>query len=146
MPPASLQVTSGSPIPFTVSVTTSGSGLVLGAPRKPPLTPPAHWHLFCTLAIAGVLLLLVLLDRREPWMRTARRLAIGGAFAVLAVGVVINLAGCGGGSSTVSVVPPQTQIVTPQGTSTIVITPTATTSSGKQLAAMPPIQLTLTVK
>jgi hypothetical protein len=35
--------------------------------------------------------------------------------------------------------------VTPSGMSTIVVTPTATTTAGAQLPAIAPIQLTLTV-
>jgi len=76
----------------------------------------------------------------------ARHLAWSGALAVVFLCSVFYAAGCGGGSSTVTpapVTPPS--VVTPSGTSTITITPTAMSSSGQplQLQAIP---LTLTVK
>ena len=55
--------------------------------------------------------------------------------------VFLGIAGCGGGSAAV----PQQSIITPAGTSTIVITPAATSSSGQPLE-LQPIQLKLIVK
>jgi hypothetical protein len=72
-------------------------------------------------------------------------ISIGGANGVLVVMVTCaaaSLGGCGGGSSGVLVTPPP--VITPAGTSTIVITPTAMSATGQPLQ-LPPIQLTLTV-
>jgi 6-phosphogluconolactonase (cycloisomerase 2 family) len=72
-------------------------------------------------------------------------ISIGGANGVLVVMVTCaaaSLGGCGGGSSGALVTP--TPVITPAGTSTIVITPTAMSATGQPLQ-LPPIQLTLTV-
>jgi len=67
-----------------------------------------------------------------------KNFALPGIFVALAT--VIFFAGCGGGASS----PPQAQIVTPQGTSTITVMPSAKNAAG-QLLQLSPIQLTLTV-
>jgi len=75
-----------------------------------------------------------------------RKLIYSAPFATLLAMVSLNAAGCGGGGSSAAQTAPITQQVgTPQGTSQISVTLIATTSSGKQLPAVP-IQLTLTVK
>jgi hypothetical protein len=71
-------------------------------------------------------------------------ISIGGANSVLVVMVTsaaASLGGCGGGISGALVTPP---VITPAGTSTIVISPTAMSATGQPLQ-LPPIQLTLTV-
>jgi hypothetical protein len=70
-----------------------------------------------------------------------RRLALSGAPAAGLLCSVIYLAGCGAGS-TILAPPP---VITPSGTSTITITMSAMSSSGKPLQ-LQPLQLTLTVK
>jgi hypothetical protein len=70
-----------------------------------------------------------------------RRLAWSGALAAILLCSVIYVAGCGDGSTTVA--PPP--VITPSGTSTIIVTMSATSSSGKPLQ-LQPLQLTLTVK
>ncbi|MGB8473654.1 MAG: hypothetical protein WCE61_06155 [Candidatus Acidiferrum sp.] len=56
--------------------------------------------------------------------------------------VTLGAGGCGGGSQALAIPP---RIVTPQGTSTITITPSATAANGQALQ-LQPIQLTLTVQ
>jgi hypothetical protein len=60
---------------------------------------------------------------------------------VVVLGAVLNATGCGGGSAARTTPP---QVVTPQGTSNMVVTPSAMSSSGKPLQ-LQPMQLTLTV-
>jgi len=69
-------------------------------------------------------------------------MALSGALVVVLSYAALSTGGCGGGST--AAVTPAT-IVTPSGTSTIVITPTAMSSSGQPLQ-LQPIQLTLTVR
>jgi len=143
--PATIQISSGNPTPFTVSITTTG-GTAATAPRIQLLPGSPFAALRATAAFYAVVILIFLLvgtARRFSWPRTKRiPLALSaGAFATLAL---TSLAGCGGGSSSVTTTPPPPPIVTPQGTSTITITPTASSLGGKPLQ-LPAMQLTLTV-
>jgi len=78
---------------------------------------------------------------------SGRRFARSGALTAIFLCSVLYAAGCGSGSSDVTPPPPVTPpaIVTPSGTSTITITPSAMSPSGQPLQ-LQPIQLTLTVK
>jgi hypothetical protein len=124
-------------------VTTSGGAaapLFYSAPRSIPF--PWMRVLPALLACAFVLLVLALSPKRNLIPRP-KRLAFSVAGATISVLLLLGTAGCGGGSTSPSA--PQTpQIVTPQGTSTITITPSAMSTSGKPLP-LQPIQLTLTV-
>ena len=142
--PATIQVSSGNLAPFTVSITTTG-----GTAAAPPiqLLPGSPFAaLRATAALYAVFLLIFLLvgnALRVSWPRN-KRVTLGfaaGAFAILAS---ISFAGCGGGTSSVTTTPPPPPIITPQGTSTITITPSASSLGGKPLQ-LSPIQLTLTV-
>jgi hypothetical protein len=94
---------------------------------------------------AGIFLLVLLIARE-----LSENATITGTFAfrgpaltvALAVALVFTVsAGCGGGgTAAVQAV----QIVTPPGTSTITVTPSAKSTSGQPLQ-LPAIQLTLTV-
>jgi hypothetical protein len=75
-------------------------------------------------------------------MAYAKRMALSGASVAMVSYAALSMGGCGGGSAAVLTPPP---IITPTGTSTIVITPTAMSSSGQPLQ-LQLIQLTLTVK
>jgi len=70
-----------------------------------------------------------------------QRTAAFGTALLLAV-AILSFAGCGGGTASVA---PPAQVVTPKGTSTITVTPSATNSNGQALQ-LPSIQLTLTVQ
>jgi hypothetical protein len=71
-----------------------------------------------------------------------RRLAWEGIFVMCTLVALCTLARCGGGSSAAQNAPIVQPAVTPQGTTTITIALTATTSAGAQLPAIAPIQLT----
>jgi hypothetical protein len=143
--PATIQISSGNPTPFTVSITTTGGTAATAPPIQ--MLPGSPFAALCAAAalyaVVVVIFLLVGSAHRFSWPRTKRiPLALSaGAFATLAL---TSLAACGGGSSSVTTTPPPPPIVTPQGTSTITITPTASSLGGKPLQ-LPAMQLTLTV-
>ncbi len=138
--PSTLQITNGNAAPFTVTVTTTGSGAALSPENPPPLLPLLGIRVLLTLAAGSLLLWLVSSAKRSATQRP-RRLAIGGAFATLLLVIVLGSAGCGGGSAATTLPP---QIVTPQGISAIKVVPSAMSAGGQPLQ-LQPIQLTLTV-
>lgn len=133
---------SGAPISYTVSVaTTANSMLVL--PRTIPQFPIAL-RLMAWYGFACVLLYIFRLRRAF----TGAGLLRVAALALVATVCLFESAGCGGGAAGAS---PQTLPAlqtggTPQGTSTITVTPSVKTSTGTPLSGVPPIQLTLTVQ
>ena len=136
--PASVSLANGNATPFMVTVTTSGSAVL------PPSTPLRLWPIprmpqFTLLALT-LLLILVARYRSVESTLGRNRLALSGVFAFLCTLALFNVAGCGGGSA--SVTPP---VITPSGNSTITVTPSAMSSTGQPLQ-LSPIQLTLTVK
>ena len=137
--PANLQISSGSAASFTVMVTTSGSAWILPQTIPPRFTPFLGIRALLTVA-AGILLFCFVFYARRIATQQPRRLALAGAIATLLLVVGLGSAGCGGGAATV--LPPP--VITPLGTSTITVTPSATSASGKPLQ-LQPIQLTLTV-
>jgi len=142
--PASVSIANGVSAPFTVTVTTSGAVLPPSVPRR--FVPPAGIRLLLLLALALVLLK-VMMNR---WMfdsaLCAGRLAWSGAPAAIFLCSMILAAGCGGGSAYVAPAPLATPpVITPSGTSTITVTMSAMSSSGKPLQ-LPTLQLTLIVK
>ena len=144
--PGSVQVSGGSATPFTVTVATTGSGLLLMELRPEPM-PPAAWRLIL-IALAAALWVFALLfavrAARYELPRPARCKLVG-AVGCAASLLIFCVSGCGGGGSTAGqVVQPPPPVVTPSGTSTITVTPSATSSSGNALQ-LQAIQLTLTV-
>lgn len=144
--PSTLQISNGNAASFMVSVTTSGgASTILPFYEMPRLTP------FPILGTAPVLTvvvsLLLFLAFGANWRANARsrRFAYAGAsqaiIFLLMLSAIFGAAGCGGGSAATTTPP---QIVTPQGQSTIIVTPSATSANGKPLQ-LQPIQLTLTV-
>jgi hypothetical protein len=153
-----LTVTSGNTLPLVVSITTtgaSGSSLVSpGPPRRdrPPHTPPLPIALCVLVLLACATVLtharhgLAFVRGLSP-TRGSLRLAQTTAFGAFALAIALS-AGCGGGSTVAQNAPitePQ-PVVTPQGTSNIVVTPVPAPTNGQQLGAVSPIQLTLTVQ
>jgi hypothetical protein len=128
---------------FTVMVTTSGSAAAppfYFAPRSKPFPSPRTAPI---LAAAILLLLWLALGAKRRLTLRPTRFAFSGAFAAIVILLMLGSGGCGGGST--SQAAPQTpRVVTPQGTSTITVTPSATSAGGKPLP-LQPIQLTLTV-
>jgi 6-phosphogluconolactonase (cycloisomerase 2 family) len=150
--PSVLHVISGSPMPFSVAVMTSGSGALTPVSPWPSMEPLANWH---SLPLFAMCLLLVACARRtlRENFGPAWRWALAGLLTTVVLLAAYGSAGCGGGTSASSAVvqtptptptPPATG--TPTGTSTLTLTMTVSAASGKQLAPPPPVQLTLTVK
>lgn len=149
--PASVVLNTGAPAAFTVTVVTSGNAM--GAPntasrRSPPTTvsPGAF-----AAALYALFFILILRFYREWGGSTytnglnAPRWKIAYAVAVLMLFIPLIFAanGCGGAAANAPAAQ-KSSTVTPSGTSTLVITPTATNASGKALQ-LPLIQLTLVV-
>jgi hypothetical protein len=113
-------------------------------PNVPHSTPFSAPRAAPGLTVAVILLFLLALSTKRGAIPRAKRLSSAGAFAaaiLLSMSCAIwACAGCGGGSAAVTA-PSQTQLVTPQGTSTILVTPAAMSAGGKPLQ-LQPIQLT----
>jgi len=147
--PASVTIMAGLPAPFTVSVKTSGSAAWLAPPRM-RFRPISGLRLWLLLAFAWIALVAFKRVRDAENVMLGKRLAIGTALAAALLCASFGSAGCGAGASTAAVAPPPPpppppQVVTPSGTSTIMLTPSAVSSTGQALQ-LPPIQLTLIVK
>jgi hypothetical protein len=146
--PATLQISNGNAVPFTVAVATSGvtSGILpyTNIPRSTPF-----WVLRAApgLAVGVILLLLLALGVKRHSNTPPRRLTFSSAFvatiALVVLGVILTAAGCGGGSTSLAS-PQPPQIVTPQGQFIIMVAPSATSANGKPLQ-LQSVQLTLTV-
>jgi trimeric autotransporter adhesin len=149
--PASVILNVGAPATLTVTVVTSGAAITTPkiTARRLPHAPASPGAL--VVALATLLFILVLRLYRE-WGASSPALGshpsrwkIAYAMAALLIFVPLIFAadGCGGGS-TIAPTAQKTSVATPSGTSTLVITPTATNAAGKALQ-MPLIQLTLAV-
>jgi hypothetical protein len=137
--PASVSLANGVPSPFTASVSTSG-----GAALPPTIRLRFEPFDGVRMMVLAMVLLMLLAHRR--WFEEAsyaRRMALAGALVAMVTYAALSMGGCSGGSSAALVTPPP-PVLTPAGISTIVITPTAMSSTGQPLQ-LPPIQLTLTV-
>jgi hypothetical protein len=140
-----VQFTGGTPVTYVVNVATTASTMFVPPPRA---LPPFVWlHMFSLVVCCGVLVLLFYASKLHRASSVAGLLRVA-ALAVLASLCVFEAAGCGGGgvSAAPQSVPTPHVIGTPQGTSTITLTPSVTTSTGTPLQGIPPIQLTLTVQ
>jgi hypothetical protein len=145
--PAPMKVTSGVGVPFSVMVTTTGTGALIPFPNTPRIVPRVVPRLVALLAFWVMVWLACASLRKTQWTVRSGRLICGGALAGLVAIAMFVAAGCGGGS-TIAQGGPVTQpttTATPQGTYTITLTPTATAANGPPLAAVPPTQLTLIV-
>jgi hypothetical protein len=88
-------------------------------------------------------LLLIGLFASHQAAKAPRRSAALWLACALFIGVV-SAAGCGGGTASPPTLAPPPVVVTPQGVSTITITPVAVNAANKQLP-LQPVQLQLTV-
>jgi len=150
--PSTVKVTSGAPLPVLITVKTAGSAAAMRWRRLPMDAPLYALHIQNPLAplyaLAGVIMLFAIAVgtlRKSRGAKTGQRPAWEGIFAMCTLVALCTLAGCGGGSSAAQNAPIVQPAVTPQGTTTITIALTATTSAGAELPAIAPIQLTLTV-
>ena len=141
--PASVPVSNGNPTAFTVAVSTTGAGML---PIE--ITPPSElpdWRFLPIPAIVVMLFLVLMAAAKTERLRGSSSRRLSARLACCACLLVFSGAGCGGAgsvSSPVAQTPPP--VVTPQGTFTINLTPSAVSSTGKPLT-LQPIQLSLTV-
>jgi hypothetical protein len=141
-----LTVTNGAPANFTVAVTTSGrAGVAPGAPRSIPSVPRYF------LVLATLLLLLLAFwfypRKRERGEVCAAAFDWKRVVALACLSLAVN--GCGGGGSGASSVqppPPPPAIITPSGTYTLAVIPTATPAGSTKSFSLSAISLTLVVK
>lgn len=137
--PSSLAVSGSSPIPFSVSITTKGSSLL-------PLNRIVHappFILFRILLFILLILMLALLLRAIARQGFSVRAQVPAHAALLILLVLIAsgyFSGCGGGTTAASMPQTQPPVVTPSGTTNLIVTATA--------GSLPPqtITLTLTVR
>jgi hypothetical protein len=140
--PSTLQLLNGNAFSLSVMVTTSGAATPPNsAPRTVPLPGLRTLPPLCALVL---LLLLLALNKKRDSTHRPWRTGPGYVFATVVVLLVLSASGCGGGSANVTAAPPP-QVVTPQGTFTIVVTPSAASLNGQPLQ-LQPIPLTLTVR
>ncbi len=121
-------------------VTTAGSNsfaIPYGGKRYPVLP-----GLPLTLNALLILLLAYWLRQLRLRMR-AGELFLSWQFRFASLAVFLAIAGCGGSTSQVTPPPP---VVTPAGTYTIVVTPTATATGSSTPLQLDPVTLTLIVK
>jgi hypothetical protein len=146
--PTTIAVTSGVPAPLVVTVATTGVAATSVSHRmvkEPPLQVLGWQHFLLLAYLFGGWLLCILRkkNRSYPQVRMGPQHAL--AFVVLVALVSYTTAGCGGASSVAQSAPTTQLAPTPTGTSTIIITPTATPTGGMPLAGIAPIRLMLTV-
>ena len=139
--PSMVPVSGGTAAPFMVLVPTSGAAATLPfsySPETRPYPPPLQWPLL----LFFLLFFVSFIKNAKPRSILAKRhVGLTVAVPLLVVFAALALAGCGGGTAS----SPTPQIVTPQGTTMLTVTPSATSSTGQPLQ-LQPIQLTLTVK
>jgi 6-phosphogluconolactonase (cycloisomerase 2 family) len=141
-----VQLAGGTPFSYVVTVTTTASTMFVPPPQTPQLPPIVWLRALSLLACCGLSALLLYASKVHRVRPMAGLLRVA-ALAVLASLCVFEAAGCGGGASAVPQSIPAAHVLgTPQGTSTITLTPSVTTSTGTPLAGIPPIQLTLNVQ
>jgi hypothetical protein len=141
----SVQLAGGTPISYVVSVATTKSTFVV-----PLQLPPFTWlRVLLLVACCAAFALLVYAAKSRALTPKAGLMRAASVTALVAL-YLFEAAGCGGGTAGAS---PQNAPVpiahvtgTPQGASTITLTPSITTSAGAPLTGVAPIQLTLTVQ
>jgi hypothetical protein len=139
----SAELTSAASLPYTISVSTTGSALVTRMRDIPPVLGKILY--FCAILSLVAVLLSIVFSTRPRQQRSLWLLARCGCAVGVVLAIEVYCSGCGGGSITPTIAQSTPQLLTPAGTSTLTVTPAITTSSGKQLPPMQPIQLTLIV-
>ncbi len=140
-----VQLVGGTPVSYVVTVATTASTIFVPPMQTPQLPPFAWLQALSLVACCGLIALLLHASNRQRSSSMAGLLRIA-ALACLASLSIFAAAGCGGANAVPQSTPASHVIGTPQGTSTITLTPSVTTSTGTPLPGIPPIQLTLTVQ
>jgi hypothetical protein len=145
----SVTITNGAPANFTVTVTTSAAAAAPpGAPRSIPNSP--RYSLVALMLLFVLLAIWFYLRRRERGEVSAAAFDWKRVLAVACLALVVS--GCGGGSSgnAVQQPPPPSPtpppVITPSGTYTLTVAPSATPAGSAKSFPISPISLTLVVK
>jgi len=138
----SVTVTNGATVNFTVTVATSGSAAIVPVARRTIPSRPVNY------TAAAMLLPMLLAFWFYPRKHERREIPAGAidwkrAVALACLALLLN--SCGGGSSGSSVQPPA-PVITPSGTYTLTVTPSATPAGSTKSFPISPISLTLVVK
>jgi hypothetical protein len=139
-------VTNGAAVNFMVTVTTSGTAAVVPAARRTIRPRPADYTAAALLPL--MLLAFWFYGRKHEWRETPAR-AIDWKRAVALACLALLASGCGGGGTASSVQPPPpppSAVITPSGTYTLTIAPSATPVGSTKSFPISPISLTLVVK
>jgi hypothetical protein len=142
----SLTIANGNPMPFTVTVTTSGPAHAQVFPLSLRFAPTRRFPTLLFVLLFASFLGVLIAGRAFPGTLVRKRGVLAGAFVAVIFFALCTASGCGGGSTLQSTTTPAPAgPVTPQGTSTLTVTPSANSVSGTPLQ-LAPIQLTLTVQ
>lgn len=139
----SMRVSGSNALAFTVTVTTSGPAHAEIIPVAPRTPAPRDLPVPRLLVILTAIWLFAWVGVRSRDRNSKAERSWAAAALVLIVLSAASANGCGGGGGTQSVAGPP-PVITPQGTSTLTVTPSATNASGSPLQ-LSPIQLTLSV-
>jgi hypothetical protein len=135
-----IPVTAGSVATFTVKVTTTARSLMVPYTNHHPVSLPPYLMLITVaLCMTAIAMLYQLKLRNQASQRHVAYSAYSGL--LILVLAAYGLAGCASSGPSSPVV----HAGTPQGTYTIVLTPTASSTTGQALQQLTPTQLTLTV-
>jgi hypothetical protein len=151
--PSTVTLNIGSPATYSITVPTSGKSVAIPnhGRQKSPQNPAVPMAVAESVALAAAFCFLMILfiaygdARANDGISTPvyNRLACVLATLLFLIPIISALQGCGGGASSAPL-PQGNQLVTPSGTSILVLTPSANSNSGKALQ-LAPIQLTLVV-
>jgi len=149
--PGITTVMSGTPVAVQITVATTGSSgasRLRDTPRGEPLDVSRLQCLLVLLYFLAAAMLCVIAAqafRRWREIGTHPRLVWEGVFVPLVALALCTVTGCGGVGTAAQSAPVTQPVVTPPGTSTIIIAITGMTSAGAALPAIAPTQLTLIV-
>ncbi|MEQ1473505.1 MAG: choice-of-anchor D domain-containing protein, partial [Candidatus Acidiferrum sp.] len=152
--PPTVTLNIGAPVTYTITVPTSGKAAAVPnvRTRRWPRAPsqPALPEDRLLVSACGMVFFILLLGFHAGggrssggWNAARHRVAYALAALLLFMPIISALQGCGGGASSAPL-PQGNQVVTPSGTSILILTPSANSNSGKPLQ-LSPIQLTLVV-
>ena len=143
--PPSMSVTSGTKLPLTVTISTTGAAAEL-IPRQPLHWLPSFFQVGRVLCLLFALFAAVYATGRCDRDGVVRVLSPAATLAACLLVVALPLTGCGGAAATAQSTPVTQSLTTPSGTSKIVLQPSAAAANGKPIGTIVPIELTLTVQ
>lgn len=138
--PSGVAVAGGNASLFTVSVTTTGAASAQLPTIRFPGFPSSHAPFFSASLLALLGLLVFFWNAQSS---ASRRRNLSWRFALPLIFLCLSFSGCGGGPTSERNPPPPN--VTPAGTYSLTLTPTATPAGSSNTLALSPVTLTLVV-